>query len=189
MKCDKCGFENQDGSKFCAQCGSELVKDEIVEPKKNTVKCSICGAINDEGSPYCYVCGTQLAKNNATNTNYSINSGIGGYQMYETNSAADRKAQVGMVLGIISLVTGITCCLFFVSVITGLIGLIYSIIALNKKTNTQGKAIAGLVMSIIGLLIGIYMTFSLIYVLNDPAYMEELRKAIEAAQNGNGYSY
>ncbi len=50
MRCGKCGTDNREGRRFCAECGSAL----------NT-KCARCGASNEPGEKFCGECGTALA--------------------------------------------------------------------------------------------------------------------------------
>ena len=49
MRCSKCGAENRETRKFCAQCG---------EPLK--LACSACGAQNEPGERFCGDCGGAL---------------------------------------------------------------------------------------------------------------------------------
>lgn len=47
--CEKCGFTNPAGAKFCAKCGAPIVK-----------KCPYCGTENDDGAKFCNNCGKSL---------------------------------------------------------------------------------------------------------------------------------
>jgi class 3 adenylate cyclase/predicted ATPase len=49
MCCSRCGTDNRQGRKFCAQCGSSLA-----------AKCPSCGASNEPGERFCGECGTSL---------------------------------------------------------------------------------------------------------------------------------
>ena len=49
MSCSKCGADNREGRKFCAQCGSPLA-----------VKCPSCAAPNEPGERFCGECGAAL---------------------------------------------------------------------------------------------------------------------------------
>jgi class 3 adenylate cyclase/tetratricopeptide (TPR) repeat protein len=51
MKCPKCQFENQEGSKFCNECGNKL-----------EIACPQCGKVNYPGSKFCNECGYDLRK-------------------------------------------------------------------------------------------------------------------------------
>ena len=50
MRCGKCGKDNREGRRFCADCGATLA-----------VKCPDCGAINEPDESFCGGCGTRLA--------------------------------------------------------------------------------------------------------------------------------
>jgi class 3 adenylate cyclase/tetratricopeptide (TPR) repeat protein len=50
MKCPKCEFENQEGAKFCSECGNRL-----------EIHCPECGKGNPLGSKFCNECGHSLA--------------------------------------------------------------------------------------------------------------------------------
>ena len=51
MRCSKCGSENREGRKFCAQCGGPL-----------TAKCSKCGSSNEPDEKFCGQCGAALLR-------------------------------------------------------------------------------------------------------------------------------
>ncbi len=50
LRCKRCEFENREGRKFCASCGSAL-----------PAACQKCGYANEGGDRYCGGCGRQLA--------------------------------------------------------------------------------------------------------------------------------
>src|SRR5262249_17630823 len=49
MRCSKCGADNRETRKFCAQCGVPLA-----------AKCPQCGASNEPGEKFCGDCGAAL---------------------------------------------------------------------------------------------------------------------------------
>src|SRR5215472_7581252 len=49
MRCSKCGTDNREGRKFCAECGEALAS-----------KCPRCGATNESGEKFCGECGAAL---------------------------------------------------------------------------------------------------------------------------------
>jgi class 3 adenylate cyclase/tetratricopeptide (TPR) repeat protein len=51
LRCKGCEFENREGRKFCASCGSAL-----------PTPCLVCGYANEGGDRYCGGCGRLLAK-------------------------------------------------------------------------------------------------------------------------------
>jgi Double zinc ribbon/Adenylate and Guanylate cyclase catalytic domain len=50
MRCGKCGKDNREGRRFCAECGAALA-----------VKCAQCGASNEPDEKFCGDCGAPLA--------------------------------------------------------------------------------------------------------------------------------
>ena len=55
MVCAKCGTDNREGRRFCAECGAPLA-----------AKCARCGASNEPSEKFCGNCGAQLASQSAT---------------------------------------------------------------------------------------------------------------------------
>src|SRR5215831_14876129 len=49
MRCSKCGADNREGRKFCAECGETLAS-----------KCPRCGATNESLEKFCGECGAAL---------------------------------------------------------------------------------------------------------------------------------
>ena len=49
MRCSKCGGDNREGRKFCADCGAPIA-----------AKCRQCGASNEPGEKFCGECGLAL---------------------------------------------------------------------------------------------------------------------------------
>jgi hypothetical protein len=51
MHCSKCGSDNREGRKFCANCGAALA-----------ITCSKCGVPNQLGEKFCGECGATLSR-------------------------------------------------------------------------------------------------------------------------------
>lgn len=83
------------------------------------------------------------------------------------------KAILALVFGILSILT--CCCYGVVSIILGIVGIVMAVLA--KKDNMgqfPGMAIAGLVCSIIGILLGVaYWVLFLIGISADPSILNE----------------
>lgn len=50
LTCPSCGTSNEEGRKFCAECGTRL-----------SVACAVCGTVNPAGVKFCGECGSALA--------------------------------------------------------------------------------------------------------------------------------
>lgn len=67
MKCNSCGLENPDDSKFCEGCGGSLSGGPapVVAPPTpaatSTLQCPSCKAMNPQDSQFCDSCGASLS--------------------------------------------------------------------------------------------------------------------------------
>jgi len=94
-------------------------------------------------------------------------------------------AIAGMVLGIVSIVC---CCSPLIGGVTGVLGLIFSIIVLTQKKPGKGMAIAGVICAAIGLLLVICMLFannSMMEYIESNGGMENFLRDLET--NGDFY--
>lgn len=148
------------------------------------MKCNICGTENQEGAKYCSVCGSQLEQKVVEPQDNIYNQ---DEYMYTTPPSS--MATVAMVLGIIAIVSGATCCLFIIAVLTGIPAVILGIIALVKHKPNSTRAIVGLILGGIGLLWGGYLLLSVCVVLANPELMEEYRNTYEEILRQNGYTF
>ena len=184
--CPKCGTSNPDDARFCSLCGASLTKDEVFEaepqfgsqPKEDTKRCRICGYENPATEKYCKKCGSQLV---------DIREGA-GYQANEAQSIyrqqAPNEGGPGFVIGIVSIVCSVVCCLFFVGIIGGICGIVLNALALKRNTYNRNKAIAGMVCSIIALILGIVILIDIVVALNSPEFIEQYNQIIQEYQNG-----
>ncbi len=126
--------------------------------------CNKCGNNVADGLKYCDVCGAELS-NPATSTGSYDNATISSEDPGKTTGL------LSMIFGIASIVLNCSCCLSFIPIIGNIIsmlsflalpssiaGLITGIIG-NKKSNSvgisNGQAKAGIITSIIGIVLGI----------------------------------
>ena len=83
-------------------------------------------------------------------------------------------AIVGMILGIISIPAG--CCQWY-SLFLGIPGLVCSI--LSRKQRKSGMSVAGIVCSVIGIMIGLFMTVIAFFVMALLATEPEFQQLFE----------
>lgn len=116
---------------------------------------------------------------NEQNNNYQDYTGDQQYSYQPTQQEPPQKqsnvlAIVGMILGIISIPAG--CCGWY-SLFLGIPGLICSI--LSRKQGKSGMSVAGIVCSIIGIIIGVLMTvmaYAMIAILATEPEFQQLFK-------------
>lgn len=91
-------------------------------------------------------------------------------------------AIASLVLGIISIVS---CCCVYLSVVAGVVGVVLAILSKNKSKDNkfEGLAMAGLVCSIIGVVISVGYIVYVIVMMQSPDFMEFYQQLME--QNAN----
>lgn len=81
-------------------------------------------------------------------------------------------AIVSLICGIVSIVS---CCTGFFSIIFGALGILFAILTRRTGQSMSTMSLAGLVLSGFGLALGLFLTvYAFIVVLTDPNYMEQL---------------
>ena len=139
---------------FCKNCGEPYMTDEAV-------MCVKCGVAKGQGNNYCHNCGKPLAPDAAV----CLNCGVANKQA----PAPDAKSKlVAGLLAILSIVLG--CCTGWIGALFGIGGIICAVFA-NKQGKT-GLAKAGLICSIIGIVLGIIIT--ILAAVFSVAFMSEL---------------
>lgn len=116
-------------------------------------------------------------------SNYQDYTNVQYQAPYDYNSGRSDRANgmqiASLVLGIFGIVT--CCCWGLPGIVLGVIGLILAIVG-NKKSNSKGIGIAGLVCSIIAIVFG---TLALIYVIFVYASVyQEIEPFIQSYMNG-----
>ena len=125
------------------------------------VMCVKCGVAKGQGNNYCHNCGKPLAPDAAV----CLNCGVANKQA----PAPDAKSKlVAGLLAILSIVLG--CCTGWIGALFGIGGIICAVFA-NKQGKT-GLAKAGLICSIIGIVLGIIIT--ILAAVFSVAFMSEL---------------
>jgi hypothetical protein len=99
------------------------------------------------------------------------------YQQYQEPEVkkSSGMAIASMVLGIVSFIFS---CVFYISIPAGIVGLILGIISLKNRKGGKGMAIAGVILSGIGLLIAIIVVITAASLINNP-YLSDLMQEFE----------
>ncbi len=80
-----------------------------------------------------------------------------------------------LILGIFGL---LCCCLGPVSLLIGLLGLIFALVGRSQNGSFDALSISGLICSIIALALSAYMTVSMFLTLSDPTFWAEYEKML-----------
>ena len=128
--------------------------------------CSSCGKGIADNTKFCPFCGAPCEQDVDTNTNSQENAGEGVY--YESASTGYGAANqggsskgltiAGLVLGIVAIVFIFIPGVNWLGWICGVVGIVISAIAISqskKAGEKNGMAVAGLVLSIISIALGI----------------------------------
>lgn len=123
----------------------------------------------------------QTEQQSAPVDNYQDNTGA-SQQYQQASPAVSQEPQKSSALAIISLVMGILaillgCCTAYIGIIPGIAGIVCAVLA--NKQGKSGMATAGMICSIIGIIIGIVMTI----------ITAVFGVAIMSAINDSGYYY
>ena len=83
MRCSKCGFDNRQGRKFCAECGAPF-----------TSRCAKCGAVNEPNEKFCGECGASLTLSAQLATGQPLQAPLVGPSIRVTSELAEAEAKV-----------------------------------------------------------------------------------------------
>lgn len=145
--CPNCHRINSLNNDFCIYCGKDLSSDVPIAYVSN--QCHICLHINPEGTEYCESCGTILNTHN-----------ILIKEKYKKD-----YGKISMILGIVSAGLGIQLYGGFgASFILSIISIILGIISI--KRGYKGKSLIGIITSIIGIVISIFMLSIFFQIIN-----------------------
>ena len=117
--------------------------------------CRNCGARLEENQKFCKECGQPLQQDNSQENNV----------VNETNKAVPTQSKCWTVFSGVGLGLGIgglaTFWWPFVGFMTSICGMIFSVLG-RKSVTAKGRATTGLILSIIGLVLGLMFTVTLI---------------------------
>lgn len=162
---------------FCKNCGEPYMTDEAV-------MCVKCGVAKGQGNNYCHNCGKPLAPDAAVCLNCGVANKqapapdaksklvagllaifLGTFGVHNFYLGYTGKAVTQLVLSIV-----LGCCTGWIGALFGIGGIICAVFA-NKQGKT-GLAKAGLICSIIGIVLGIIIT--ILAAVFSVAFMSEL---------------
>lgn len=98
---------------------------------------------------------------NGANSYQSNPYGMNGQEPSKSTFSPSGFSIASLVLGILSIVC---CCVWYISGIFGILGLVFSIIVLVKKKSGKGMAIAGLICSAIGIIMAVILLVMVVVV-------------------------
>jgi class 3 adenylate cyclase/tetratricopeptide (TPR) repeat protein len=82
MRCSKCGADNREGRKFCAECAAPLI-----------ATCAKCGTANEPREKFCGECGAVLPGSAEPVSAQPLQTPSGGAAIRATSEAADAQAE------------------------------------------------------------------------------------------------
>ncbi len=144
MKCQNCGSENSENAKYCEMCGSKLEQPSVVDQEKTSE--TVQTAVNPQS--------TESEATSAVVQPRQVYD-TPGYNVTEQNSGknADGFAVASLILSLFGLPCSVTCINIF-----AILGLIFGILGV-KSTKNKGVAIAGIIISSVGLLLTVVAVF------------------------------
>lgn len=139
--------------------------------------CPKCGKENSDENKFCVGCGSSFNEDESNQSHIFTSDTV---EVVSTKPKNSTIGLVSMILGIISVAFLICCCggFGYVSIIPGIVAIVLSIIHLKKYGN-DGKAIAGLILGIAGVVL------SILAIIMMPSVMEEVKNQIvQGCSNG-----
>jgi len=175
MYCYRCGQRLAEGIHHCPNCGAEIFYDESGsrEGQESRQEGSASGSTQNYSYDYSY---RNDSAQNTYNQNqyqsgqynqpYNNYNNYNGYQPPQMNKA-DTYALVSLILSICAMVC---CCIPYIGLPAAIAGVIFGILG-RKAVLRKNMALAGLIVSIIALLINGFLLVGTILALQNPEFM------------------
>ncbi len=125
-------------------------------------------------------------QNENQNQNFHQNPDTNQPNYEKMDSTPSGMATAALVIGILSIVT--LCC-SPLSVILGALGIIFSLLSRKGKARLQGNAMSGLVISVIGIILGILVTIGYIFYTIRMMGSEDFRQYLNEYEDIYGEDY
>jgi hypothetical protein len=125
----------------------------------------------------------------------NINTGFNSYNNYPVRRKTSGFEIASLILGIASIVT---CCFGIFSIPLGALSILFAILSRRKREGMSGMSIAGIVTSIIGIILGGSLLFCAVQAVYnpdfrekyiDPAYEQTYGMSMEEFMQYYGYSF
>lgn len=205
MFCRNCGRELAEGTQVCPECGEVLISQEAIDrqneaageaaaPREQVQKAPESGdgfrtySFSDDYNRDHGTTGAQEPARPQEPTGYSYDPKTGNYTYYgtpayDTEGYGQQPYQdKGRGAAIASLVCGVLsvllCCLSpIVNVPLAVAGIICGIFGLRSSQKTM--AVVGIILSVIGILLGIIVGLATLGMISDESFMQEILKEID----------
>lgn len=154
MYCRKCGNMIQDGMKVCAYCGTP-VEGETADAQNQNSQGNQNGVYKESAPSYSGQSQNQSDYNQYNQNGYYQNPNQGYGTPQNMDGGARGLGITSMVLGIIALL--IACCAgtWWLTLILAAVSIVLGIISMQKNDSGKAMSIAGIVCSIVALLLGV----------------------------------
>lgn len=123
---------------------------------------------------------------------YGGNNGFGGYG-YQGGARPQKPRSAGYGFSLASMILGICaflfCCSTVISIVLGVLAVVFSIIGGKRDGKMSGYAIAGLVLGIVAILFAIVILVASMTLMDDEGFMqwlEEYLQELDGSQSGGG---
>lgn len=121
--------------------------------------------------------------------------GFGGYGGYTGGARPQKQRSAGYGFSLASMILGICaflfCCSTVISIVLGVLAIVFSIIGGKRDGKMSGYAIAGLVLGIIAIVFAIVILVASMTLMEDDSFMqwlEEYLQELEGSQSDGGTS-
>lgn len=143
MFCKKCGNEIPEGAQVCGYCGTAVNQNTAQDQNGRQ------GGIYGEGAP-------SYSGQTGNTNNYTYNNGSSGYGTPQNmDGGSTGLAIASMILGIIALLFGCCAVHMVVTIFCVVLSIVFGILSIHKGSQGKGMAVAGIVCSIIALVVQI----------------------------------